>query len=547
MTLPRIIFLSMVLPIIGLTTSDAALGETTRQAGITVLGAAPTTVDNAVLFAFDDVSIPFTSNLKLTMYPAKKHPSNPLISSGKPGTPDEWSVQCYGSVIHHDEKYKLWYIALDKDSFDNLLPGSKTDSFYGARIAYAESKDGIHWTRPNLGLVDYGGNKNNNLVLVDPPGAHGLDLRVLYEPEDPDPSKRFKLMLCMGGRFEDRPSASSIPLYSADGLRWRVATDAKLEDYTVHSHETVLPTEHFEIGAVYKWNEMYHMTGQQVDPWMWLPEGEPCGRVLTTYRSADFVNWSRTRTLSFARAGTKKYAAPLGVDVGEEVHQNSVWHRDNMLLSVYGLWNGAKQHKDITIDLGLLISNDGLHFREPVDDFVFIRRGEDGQWDDGGLLMSQAFENIGDETYIYYGQWDPRVGYEYTRRGGFGVATLERDRFGSLSIKNREKSASFVTYALKVDGTAQLYANVTGLSSDAWLRVELLDELERPLLDYSGDNASRISASGFRQKVTWKGVDGIDNLSKPLKIKVRFEGKKKEDIKLYALYLSNENLTDEDN
>jgi hypothetical protein len=178
---------------------------------------------------------------------------------------------------------------------------------------------------------------------------------------------------------------------------------------------------------------------------------------------------------------------------------------------------------------------------------VFIRRGEDGQWDDGGLLMSQAFENIGDETYIYYGQWDPRVGYEYTRRGGFGVATLERDRFGSLSIKNREKSASFVTYALKVDGTAQLYANVTGLSSDAWLRVELLDELERPLLDYSGDNASRISASGFRQKVTWKGVDGIDNLSKPLKIKVRFEGKKKEDIKLYALYLSNENLTDEDN
>ena len=91
------------------------------------------------------------------------------------------------------------------------------------------------------------------------------------------------------------------------------------------------------------------------------------------------------------------------------------------------------------MDLGFLISNDGHHFREPEPDFVFISRGPDGSWDQGGLIHGQGYEQVDDETFIYYGHWDLRLGTNYRPRGGLGLVTLQRDRFGSLSPKDPAK------------------------------------------------------------------------------------------------------------
>ena len=72
-------------------------------------------------------------------------------------------------------------------------------------------------------------------------------------------------------------------------------------------------------------------------------------------------------------------------------------------------------------DLGLVISNDGIHFREPVRNFAFLSRGDDGEWDQRGLLQAQAFVNVGVQTCIWYGAWVPG---SYEPRGGVGLATL---------------------------------------------------------------------------------------------------------------------------
>lgn len=509
--------------------------------GITVLGSTPTTVDEAVLFSFDDVSIPYTANLYLTMTEPERHPNNPLIPIGQPGEPDEWSVQCYGSVIKQDGKYKLWYIALDEECLKVMGTGKHVD-YRGARVAYAESDDGVTWTKPKLGLVDYHGSKANNLVLMDPPQAHGLDVLVLYEPDDPDPARRYKMMLHMGARFDDIPAGAPIPFFSADGLRWKVANGAKLLDYTVASDETAIPPEHFEMGGLYKWNGMYHLNGQQVTPFMWLSDGADCGRILTTFRSSDFVNWSETKTLSFVRNGNQPLKPPASLNDGEQVHQNSVWNRGNVLIATHGLWHGGDPGSaawdDVTVDLGLTVSNDGLRFREPIADHVFISRGEDGQWDQGGLLMSQAFENIGDKTFIYYGHWDPRVGRSYNKRGGFGAVTFPCDRFASLSTKKKDKNASLVTCAIETDEPPQLFVNADGLGKDSWLRIEVLDELERPIAEFSGEHSAKVTEAGFRQPIDFGSKQRIDQIEGPFKIKVTFEGENKESIKFYALYLT---------
>jgi len=79
------------------------------------------------------------------------------------------------------------------------------------------------------------------------------------------------------------------------------------------------------------------------------------------------------------------------------------------------------------MDLGLLISNDGVNFREPTPDYVFISRGEEGGgWESQGLLNGQGFANIGDRTMVWYCGWDNDVTGPDTH-AQIGLATLRRD------------------------------------------------------------------------------------------------------------------------
>src|SRR5262249_9786928 len=51
------------------------------------------------LFAFDNVSIPHSQNLRLEMRAPTRHPANPVVPRGAAGTPDAMGVQFYGSVL----------------------------------------------------------------------------------------------------------------------------------------------------------------------------------------------------------------------------------------------------------------------------------------------------------------------------------------------------------------------------------------------------------------------------------------------------------------
>ena len=253
------------------------------------------------------------------------------------------------------------------------------------------------------------------------------------------------------------------------------------------------------------------------------------------HRSPDLIQWSETVSVGFLREGQHR---SFPYSEGEETHEGvSVWHRGNVLLGLYGLWHGGPEWKDRTLDLGFLISNDGVHFREPLTDFVLLRRGEDAEWDQGGLIQGQGFENVGDQTYIWYGAWDLRAGLPYVPRGGVGLATLDRDRLGSLSMRDPASRASFVTSALRVNQPAGVWVNADGLSPEATLRVELLDAWERPLPGYSGDQAALVTRSGLRTQVSWPGRDLISDLDGPFKIRIGFDGQDRRAIRLFALYV----------
>ena len=375
------------------------------------------------LFAFDNVSIPHTQNLKLEMRHPVKHDLNPVMKRGASGTPDAHGVQFYGSIIKDGAKYRMWYVAFDDDT-NNKVASSRW------RAAYAESVDGLNWVKPELGLADFHGSTKNNLLDMGG-GAWGfVNLKVIKDDLEPDASRRYKMTTHVYYRHTRR-LGTLLPFVSADGLRWKPVKEVKPIKAELRKENLFIPGFHFEpCGGLYQWDGQYFISGQNALPGTHHYQG----RVNRTYRSSDFVNWSATNAITFTRTTQQEWLGPNRSREGEQSHEGiSVWNRGNVLLGTYGRWHGGAEWKDTTIDLGFVMSNDGLNFREAEHEHTFIARGKDGVWDQGGLIQGQGFENIGEQTFIYYGTWDPRpTGGPEMTRGGVGIAALPRDRFGDL-------------------------------------------------------------------------------------------------------------------
>lgn len=246
------------------------------------LWAAPKPV---TIFAFDDHTIPFKSNLYLTMVSGTKYPGNPVLQHGPAGSPDANRAQFYGSIIRIGEKFRMWYCAED-DATESIATG-RSVSF---RPAYAESTDGIHWTGPELGLVDYKGNTRNNLLHFTPKPDFSLTeplySSVLYEPDGPDPNKRYKMALY--GRFYDRKDtghtkamSTIYPYFSADGLRWKLCAPFSARGTGAEGERG---------GVEFRRPAAYRNPGRA-----W----SPCRRVLGTERGHRVTSWiGRARTVA---------------------------------------------------------------------------------------------------------------------------------------------------------------------------------------------------------------------------------------------------------
>ena len=504
------------------------------------------TQKTTTLFSFDDVSIPFTENLKLEMRTPERHSDNPVVNRGPEGSVDSWAVQFYGSVLrdHETGKFRMWYAAVSKE--ERKAASKEKESSRPWRVAYAESDDGVNWTKPKLGLVEALGNKDNNLCLLEP-HLGVLNLKVLDEPNDPNPAHRFKLGAHVWTpKSERRRNGTLAPYVSADGYTWKLLGDAEPVKSARPEADTYIPPLHFEpVGGLYKWDGLYHLSGQNA-----ISATVPYhGRVSRTFISPDFKNWSQGSAIQAVRAHQHELLGPGKSRIGEQTHEGiSVWNRGNVLVGVSGIWHGTPEWKDLTIDLGFVVSNDGTFFREPMKEWTFIQRGEDGAWDQGGLLQAQGFENVGEKTYVYYGGWDPRSWESSPPRGGVGIVTVPRDRFadlvtnevtkGSGDYQMEETVCSFMTSSLNVEKAAtQLFINATGLGKKARLRVELLDHLMKPIQGYSREDAAIVEKNGFQTPLVFGGKPKAEGLPKRVRIKTTFEGEKRTGIRFSALYL----------
>jgi hypothetical protein len=102
----------------------------------------------------------------------RERTEKPLLISDQP-----WEDYCiaYANVIREGDMWRMWYTAFDHTYRDDR------DSCF----CYAFSHDGVHWEKPNLGMKDYDGNRDNNILVLGKAvgGLHGQS--VFVDPAAP--------------------------------------------------------------------------------------------------------------------------------------------------------------------------------------------------------------------------------------------------------------------------------------------------------------------------------------------------------------------------
>ncbi len=188
-------------------------------------------------------------------------------------------VTCdYHTVFEDDGVFRMYYRGSSHEGYAIaalLEPGEEAAPVHHENICYAESADGITWTRPSLGLIEFDGSKDNNIVWLDEEGDT-TDL-VPFVDGNPDakPAERYKGIVWKGSRV--------FAVASPDAVTWRFMRE-----------EPILTEGPFDSQNVPFW-----------DPWKQeyaiftrgkIGTGGSFGggyRWIRRASSPDFLNWSR--------------------------------------------------------------------------------------------------------------------------------------------------------------------------------------------------------------------------------------------------------------
>lgn len=475
-----------------------------------------------VLFPFDDEALPLSKGLILTLMPGRKspskpmlttdaeHPGKPVLSPGKKGDPDALRAYFFGSVLKVGKQYHMWYSGHD---------GSMRS------ICYAQSDDGLKWTKPKLGLVEYKKRKENNLVAIDGGLMKGMSALVVHDPEDPDPARRFKMIR------EINP-AEILAAVSPDGLNWTSAA----------GNIDIIKGANLEPSGFIRHKGVYYLNGHGGPvPHPIAPQGylRPQKRMMVTLMSYDFENWTEAGHVSFRRDPLPPRAEGLNFEThsGEQVHLGaSLWGRGNVILGFYGQWhNPTNDRRTCVVDLGLVVSRDGIHFKEPIPDFKIVPSFEEDDRAEPRLTQGQAFQNIRNRTILYYGIWTENDRNSPT---GVRIATWPRDRLGCFAPATNEETPHCISSLLKPAEGAKVFINATDLSAEGQLNVEVLDEAFHPLPGYAAANfVPFTNESGLHLAVTWKDKKVLEKFEKPVRLRVNWTGAHPQRTRLYAVYL----------
>lgn len=425
----------------------------------------------------DDYRVASTTKVSRVTHAATK--VGPVLRPDKPWESNNAYV--YGTAIYDEQAhvYKLWYQAYNRTN----------GQYY---TCYATSHDGVHWTKPNLGIVEYEGSTANNIVGT----MHSPS--VLLDRRDPDPARRYKMFGMVYG-------SGYWVWFSPDGIRW-----------TPSSRNPVLPDGDVANVSYDPANERFVVTTKHP---------HPAGRVVYVSYSTDFENWTEPRLILtaderdqyLAKANglleTQVYGMPVAAYRG--VYLGFPW------MFQYGGAGEPGTAGDGPMDTQLAVSRDLEHWERP-DRSVIIPRGVEGSFDSGMTFTSTNLIVRGREVWLYYGGWDGLHGSR-TRGASIGIAKWRLDGFVSY-VNGGDQEGTVTTRTITFSGS-KLHVNAALRPGDGALRVEVLGADGNPLPGFSRAESIPVRGDHTDAVVRWTSGRTLAGIAgQPVQIRFYLDG-----------------------
>ena len=429
-----------------------------------------------------------TENVHLTVGTVQKDENNPLFKEDKPWEPRFDNPYC--SVIYDEEEgiFKCWYSIFIKSGGYDGFPGEGLPSDQRAwvewrkgerdfGVCYATSKDGIHWEKPELGLIEFEGSKENNIVIE---WNHGVT--VMKDLHETDPQKCYKAI--------HPENESSYVWFSPDGIHWGeridvghmdngdtnncVSWDPDLEQY-------VIITRHW---------------GGEASDAVYASRGH---RQTSRSVSKDFLNWSEAEVVI------------EGLDLRRQVHDMPVVRHAGVYIGMVGLFDieASKQWCE------LAWSPDSIEWHRIRPGTPLIPNGPVMGDYDWGCIFAAVPLIEKDRIRIYYGANDGR--FMAWRNGFFCLAWLRVDGFAGYEqiAGGSNKTGSITTKPVTVVGDSLCIS--ADVAPSGYVKVTALDEANEKLAE--GELIARTVTDA---QVQWKNGFSFNGLEGK-EIKLRFE------------------------
>ena len=408
-----------------------------------------------------------------------------------------------------------------------LSPG---DGFPSLRhTCYATSTDGVNWEKPTVGLYDYAGisgdSKQNNIIPVED-GAL-LFLAPLYDPDDPDPERRYK-----GLAFWRGPGLS--PMVSPDCLHWRY-----LDVPVISSQDEAEVTHDVD-------RKQFILTHKHRGPY---------GRSVYLTTSEDFEHWSERELIFHAderdqengKARLAKffqdpdYSTPVynkPEDYNTDIYHMGVFPYEGLYLGLPVMfhWSSANP-SDGRKSIELTSSRDLRHWNRVADRAPFIELSPlgVGAYDLAQIQPANRPIVRNNELWFYYAglkyralSYQDRQAQAYRDGGAVCMARLRMDGF--VSLHGGREWGSVLTKPLVVEG-GELHINV-----DSWrgqVRVEILDASSGQVIPgFSRDECIPAVTDSIDETMQWQGERQFGELEGKT-VRIRFWVLKAE---LYAFW-----------
>ena len=437
----------------------------------------------------DDFLIDSTTLVR-TFHRPEKHEGNPIL---RPATELEMN-QGYCPVAAPfsdgafydpaDQTFKLWYHA---GWFDG--------------VALALSKDGIHWTRPELDVVP-----GSNRVVSPRNDLRRDGVSVWLDHNAKAPPERFKMFhYARRGEIGKPPmDGAGFLLTSPDGIHWdwRGETGFTRDNTTffynpfrkvwVFSHRGVVDKARVRL----YWENEHFLSA--LDGW----DGyEP-------------VMWAAADSLDLPDS-----------DIGDtpQLYKIDAVAYESLMLGIFQIHLGpsnkacAKTGLPKLTDLKIAFSRDGFHWdRANRDSFLSASKKAD-DWERGYITPAGGVcMVVGDWLYFYYGAFRGDEGNlnpiamwnGMYANASTGLAILRRDGFASMDAGNAE--GMLATHSVAFKGK-HLFVNVD--CPDGELLADILDEDGKVIEPFSKANCIPLSGNSTIAVVAWKETGDLSALN----------------------------------